>query len=375
VINLLHCDPDVDFRLLVSGGHLVAGQGLTVRQIEADGFTVDEQVEMVLASDTPTGAAKSFALGMIGYAEALDRIRPDLLVVLGDRYEALAMAITAALRLVPIAHIGGGEVTMGSTDDSVRHAISKFSHLHFVATPEFRQRVIQLGESPDHVFVTGAPGLDTIREISLLEKSELATQLQAEIGCPLIAVTYHPATADPRSSTEGAAGLVTALETFPEATVVFTGTNVDHGGSAISSLIDRYVASHPQQARLLPSLGQSVYLSLVKHADLVVGNSSSAIVEAPFLHTATVNIGSRQDGRPRAESVVDCRESPVEIEQAIKRALTDAHRRRTQLCGSPYGDGQAAQRIVRVFKEADLGLLMKKEFAVVSDAILPSHFR
>lgn len=362
VIRTLDDDPEIDLRMLVTGGHLVHGQGLTVQQVREDGFKVDETVQMVLASDTATGVAKSFGLGVIGYADALDRINPDILVVLGDRYEALAVAITAALRLLPIAHVGGGELTTGSTDDSVRHAISKLAHLHFTATEEFRQRVIQLGEDPTRIHNTGAPGLDTIRVLPLPERPALAEALGIKLNEPTMAVTYHPATADPAGSREGATGLLKALDRFPDATFVFTGTNVDHGGSSISDLIQEYVSQHPGRTTILPSLGQATYLSLVKHAAVVIGNSSSGIAEAPALHTPTVNIGSRQDGRPRAASVIDCGEASFEIEQAIRRALTAGHRARTNAASSPYGDGHAAERIVQVLKTTKLAGLASKEF-------------
>lgn len=362
VIRKLNDDTDIDLRLLVTGGHLVDKQGLTVRQVEEDGFTVDEKVEMVLASDTATGVAKSFGLGIIGYADALDRISPDILLVLGDRYEALAAAIAASLRLLPIAHIGGGELTTGSTDDSVRHAISKLAHLHFTSTEEFRQRVIQLGEDPTRVHNTGAPGIDTIENISLLDRSALASALDTTLLEPTIAVTYHPATADPVRSCEGAIGLLKALGHFPDATVVFTGTNVDQGGLGLSDLIREYVDKNPGRATILPSLGQATYLSLIKHSAVVVGNSSSGIAEAPALRTPTVNIGSRQDGRPRAQSVIDCGEALFEIEQAIRRALTPDHQKLTCTATSPFGDGHAAQRIVRILRSVNLTELLSKKF-------------
>lgn len=367
VIEACRDDPEIDLQVLATGGHLVDSQGLTVRQIEQHGFPVAETIEMVLASDTATGVAKSFGLGVLGYADALARIDPDLLVVLGDRYEALAVAITAALRLLPIAHIGGGEVTVGSTDDSVRHAITKLAHLHFTATEAFRQRVIQLGEDPERVHNTGAPGLDTIRTLPLWNREKLAASLGIALHTPIFAVTYHPATADPGGSVQGASGLLKALERFPEATVIFTGTNVDHGGSDIAGLIHRYVHDHHGRCAILPSLGQAGYLGLVKHADVVIGNSSSGIAEAPAVGTPTVNIGTRQDGRPRASSVIDCGASAFEIEAAIRQAMTPRHRTITDMTGSPYGDGHAAERIVDVLRTVDLEGLTTKMFFDLGD--------
>ncbi|TDD70733.1 UDP-N-acetylglucosamine 2-epimerase (hydrolyzing) [Jiangella aurantiaca] len=355
LIRALDRDPEVDLRLLASGGHLLRAQGSTVEQIEADGFRVDERVDIVLASDTPTAVAKSLGLGLIGYADALDRLRPDLLVVLGDRYEALAVTVAAALRLLPVAHIGGGELSYGSTDDSVRHAITKFAQLHFTSNEEFRQRVIQMGEDPSQVHAFGAPGLDTVRTMSFLSRVELADVLRVKLSDPLFVVTYHPATADPRGSRDGIVGLLEALDEFPEATVVFTGTNVDQGGSGVYAPIERYVVDNPHRSTTMPSLGQAVYLSLVKQASVVVGNSSSALVEAPALHTPTVNIGSRQDGRPRAASVIDCGESSRDIAAAIRQALGPAHLARTARSQSPFGDGRAADRISAFLRETAIG--------------------
>lgn len=362
VIRALNEDPEIDLRLLVTGGHLVNEQGATVRQIEVDGFAADERVDMVLAADSPSAIAKSFALGVIGYAEALDRIQPDVLVVLGDRYEALAGAVTASLRLLPIAHLAGGDLTFGSTDDATRHAITKLAHLHFTANEEFRRRVIQMGEHPDRVYATGVPSLDTLRTVPLLERAELEARVGLSLGDPVLAVTYHPATADPEGSWAGVAGLVEALDRFPEATIVVTGTNVDQDGASVFAPIREYAARNGSRVAVVPSLGQAGYLSLLKHAAVVVGNSSSGLVEAPAVHTPTVNIGTRQDGRPRAVSVIDTDETPAGIEKAIRHALTSDHQKRSRDAISPFGDGRAAERIVAVLKTVDLNGLVPKTF-------------
>lgn len=358
----LRDDEEVGLKLLVSGGHLVPAQGYTVRQLTADGFAADEVVDMVLANDTPTAVAKSFGFAVAGYADALDRLDPDLLVVLGDRYEALAAATSAIFRLLPVAHISGGEVTKGSTDDPVRHAISKLSQLHFTATEDMRRRVIQLGERPETVFNTGAPTIDSILTAPLPSRAEWESTYGRELREPTIAVTYHPVTADPVASLSGLTALLAALENFPDATVVFTGTNVDQGGGSLAQLIRDYVATHPQQAMHVASLGKLNYLSLIRHANVVVGNSSSGIVEAPALQTATVNIGSRQEGRPRASSVIDCGATATEVRTAIERALSAEMQERARHARSPYGDGKASKRIVEVLKRADLESLIPKGF-------------
>lgn len=363
VLRALAADAEIELSTIVSGSHLVPEQGLTLNAIQNDGFEATEVVEMVVASDTPVGAAKSFGLGLIGYADALRRVAPDVVVILGDRYEALAMAVACHLQLVPVAHIAGGEVTSGSTDDSVRHAISKLSYLHFTSTAAFKRRVIQLGEQPERVHLTGAPALDTIRQFHPLPRSEVLQRLKIPSGPePLFTVTYHPATADLRGSQLGITGLLDALDQFPAAHVVFTGTNVDQGGGRIANAVSRFVENNLVRARWVPSLGQEMYLSLVSVSALVLGNSSSGIYEAPVLRTPTVNIGTRQNGRPRPPSVVDCSEDRDAIVAAVRTAMSPTHRALTAAGSELYGDGHAARRIVQILKSVDLSAGSSKVF-------------
>ncbi|GAA1561986.1 UDP-N-acetylglucosamine 2-epimerase [Kribbella hippodromi] len=362
VLRALSNDPGIELRVLVSGSHLVSQQGSTVDAITADGFPVSECVPMVVASDTPVGVAKSFGLGAMGYADALERIAPDILVLLGDRYEVLAAAVAATFLRLPIAHICGGEVTAGSTDEGMRHAITKLSHLHFTATPAFSRRVVQLGEDPARVHTVGSPGLDTVRTTKLLDRTELSAVLGIELGTPTIAVTYHPATADPVGSEAGIKGLIRALDRLGRGTVVFTGPNVDLGGPSADRELQDFVARHPGRMVMRASLGQTGYLSLAKHADVVVGNSSSALIEVPALGTPTVNIGTRQEGRPTAESTISCGTSAEDIQSAIEQALTPEHTHRATTCPSPYGDGHAAPRILHHLKTTPLHSLFQKHF-------------
>ncbi|MBP2349635.1 UDP-N-acetylglucosamine 2-epimerase (non-hydrolyzing)/GDP/UDP-N,N'-diacetylbacillosamine 2-epimerase (hydrolyzing) [Kribbella aluminosa] len=355
-------EPGIDLRLLVSGSHLVAEQGMTIDVIADDGHPISERVPVVVASDTPTGVAKSFGLGAIGYAEALERIAPDIVVLLGDRYEVLAAAVAAAFLRIPIAHICGGEVTAGSTDEGMRHAITKLSHLHFTATEEFSRRVVQMGEDPRRVYTVGSPGLDTVRTIQLLDKLSLSQKLGMKLATPTIAVTYHPATADPVGSEAGIRGLLAALDRLDQATVVFTGSNVDLGGPSTGHDLERFVARHSDRMLICPSLGQSGYLSLAQHADVVVGNSSSALIEVPALGTPTVNIGTRQEGRPISESTISCSDDAEAILIAIQQALAPEHRARAAAGTSPYGDGHAAVRILHVLKTTSLEGAFKKRF-------------
>lgn len=362
ILHALSNDPGIDLRLLVSGSHLVSQQGMTLDAISAGGFPISERVPIVVASDTPAGVAKSFGLGAIGHTEALERIAPDIVVLLGDRYEVLAAAAAATFLRIPIAHICGGEVTAGSTDEGMRHAITKLSHLHFTATAEFRRRVIQLGEDPERVHTVGSPGLDTVRTIRLLDRAALSAMLGIELGTPTIAVTYHPATADPVGSQAGIRGLLAALDRLGQGTVVFTGPNVDLGGPSADQELQHFIAGHPDRMLICPSLGQTAYLSLVKHADVVVGNSSSALIEVPALGTPTVNIGTRQEGRPTSESTISCTEAAEDVFAAIQRALTAEHRERSRAGTSPYGDGHAAARILHVLKTTSLDGAFKKRF-------------
>lgn len=354
-------DPALELQLAVTGMHLSPEFGLTAREIEADGFPVAERVEMLLSSDTPVGTAKAIGLGVIGFADAFSRLRPDILVVLGDRFEILAAAQAALVARIPIAHLHGGETTEGAFDEAIRHSITKMAHLHFVAAEPYRRRVIQLGENPKRVHNVGAPGLDHVRRTTLLDQASLEDAIGFELGEPTFLVTYHHATLSERSAADGARELLRALDRFPAAHLLFTKANADTGGRAINELLETYTASHPGRARVFASLGQQRYLSALRLVDIVIGNSSSGIVEAPALRVPTVNIGPRQQGRLRAASVIDCTDDADAIADAIERALSAAFQASLEGVVSPYGEGDTARRVVEVLREAALGedLLMK----------------
>jgi UDP-hydrolysing UDP-N-acetyl-D-glucosamine 2-epimerase len=354
--------PDVRLQVLVAGAHLSPEYGMTADAITRDGFQIDERVEMLLSSVTSVGVAKSLGLGVIGFADALTRLSPDILVVLGDRYEALAVATTAMLLRTPIAHIAGGECTEGAVDESIRHAITKMAHLHFVATEEFRQRVIQLGEAPERVMTVGAPGLDGIARLQPLNRAQLQEELEISLRPPVLAVTYHPVTVGSDDPADGVAPLLEALDALDDATVIVTQPNADTASARITDAMRMWVAAHPYRSRLFAALGQRRYLSLLALADAVVGNSSSGLIEAPALGTPTVNIGPRQDGRPRAASVIDCPADAAAITAAVCGALSPGMRRRAARGVSPYGHPGAAARIVAVVARADLDGLMRKHF-------------
>lgn len=336
-------------QVVVTGMHLSPEFGHTYKEIEEDGFRIDEKVEMLLSSDTEIGITKSVGIGTMAMAEAFNRLRPDLVFLLGDRFEALAAATAAMIARIPIAHVHGGELTEGAFDDSIRHAITKMSSVHFTAADEYRRRVIQMGEDPGRVFNSGALGLDNIKNMRLLSRSELAKALGIPLDGTNFLVTFHPVTRQETVSTQRQfRALLRALEEFPEARVIFTRPNADTGGRAINALIDAYVSGSDGRASVFASMGRLKYLSAIKHSDAVVGNSSSGIAEAPSFGVPTVNIGDRQKGRIRAASVIDCSAERKAISGAIERALSPQFTKACRRVKSPFGDGNAAERIVTV---------------------------
>lgn len=363
LLREIEADDALDLQLAVTGMHLSPEFGLTVRDIEADGFAVAERVEMLLSSDTPVGIAKAIGLGVIGFADAFARLRPDLLVVLGDRFEILAAAQAALVARIPIAHLHGGETTEGAFDEAIRHSITKMAHLHFVAAEPYRHRVIQLGEYPERVFNVGSSGLDHVRRTHRLDRGEVEDFLGLALEPPTFVITYHPATLSDRSATEALDELFGALRHFPEAQFVFTKSNADTGGRAINHAIDAFVQSHPDRARAFAAMGLPRYLSTLALADVVVGNSSSGLTEAPAVGVPTVNIGDRQKGRLRAASVIDCGGAEAEIAAAIERALSPEFRDGIEGQALLYGVGDASTAICRVLRETPLGSeLLQKRF-------------
>lgn len=352
--------PELDLQIVATGAHLSPYHGLTCEAIEADGFRVDWKVDNLLAGDGPVAVAKSMGLCVQGMADALDHLRPDVVVLLGDRYEMLAAASAAMIAAIPIAHIHGGELTEGAMDESIRHAITKMAHLHFCAAAPYCRRIIQMGEDPARVFNVGAPGLDHLARTPPLSRDELEDALGLTLSAPVFLVTYHPVTLKPGDQTQPVRELLTALEAFPEATVVITGVNADTHRSAVAETFAAWAAARPQRARVVPSLGQQRYLSMMRIADAVVGNSSSGIIEAPAVKTPTVNIGPRQKGRLRADSVIDAGETAADIRAALRKALSPAFQRVVANSRSLYGAGDASRRIVEVLRSIDLhGLRMK----------------
>ena len=350
----IQADDSLQLQLMVTGMHLSPEFGLTYKTIEEDGFTIDSRVEMLLSSDTAVGIAKSIGLGLIGCADALNQLKPDILVILGDRYEVLAAAQAALVARIPVAHIHGGETTEGAIDESIRHAITKMSHLHFVAAEPYRTRVIQLGEHPDTVFNVGALGIENIRRLQLLDKLELEQSIDFELGTTCFLVTYHPATLGLTAPHVAMRALLDALDHFPNAKIIFTKPNSDTDGRVIGRMIDEYAYKNAERVAVFTSMGQIRYLSALRLADVVIGNSSSGIIEAPACSTPTVNIGARQTGRLKAESVIDCLETTVSIVAGINKCLSPLFKEMVKQGVSLYGYGESAICITQHLKRTDL---------------------
>lgn len=351
-----------ELQLLVTGAHLSPEFGLTYKQIEADGFSINYKVEMLLSSDTAEGITKSMGIAITGFSEAFKNLQPDLLVILGDRYEMLALASTALIFKIPIAHIHGGEITEGAYDDAIRHSITKMSHLHFVSTDEYKKRVIQLGEQPQHVFNVGAIGLDNIANLDLLTKEQLEDNLKIKFKKYNYLITFHPETLASESVESQFNKLLAALDRLEDSFFVFTKANADTNGRIINQLCEKYVQGNSNKSALFDSLGTLRYLSVMKVCDAIVGNSSSGIIEAPSLHTATINIGNRQKGRIQASSVLNCDVDSDEIYSLLKQVQHQEFKNKVKNISNPYGTGNASAQIEDVLSKINVSSLLIKNF-------------
>lgn len=367
LLRKIQADAETQLRLIVSGMHLAPEFGRTVEVIEEDGFEIAEKVEMLVASDTPEAIAKSMGLGAIGFAQAFARLRPDILIVLGDRFEMHAAALCALPFKIPVAHIHGGELTEGAIDDALRHSMTKLSHLHFVSTDEYARRVIQLGEEPWRVTVSGAPSLDNLLETKLLSIGELEDKFHLSLDKPPLLVTYHPVTLEYEQTEVQARELLAALSSC-ERPIVFTAPNADTGGRVVAQMIKDYVAAHAF-AHLVDNLGTQAYFSLMAEAAVMVGNSSSGIIEAATFKLPVVNIGTRQKGRVRGANVIDVGYRREEIMAGIEKALQADFRDSLSGMTNPYGNGAAADRIIARLKAVPLDqrLLVKRFQDIASE--------
>ncbi len=358
----IQADDDLELQIIVTGQHLSPEFGLTYKNIEADGFVINTKVEMLLSSDSPVGIAKSVGLGTIGFADALARLQPDIMVLLGDRFEALAAAQTAMILRIPIAHIHGGETTEGAIDEAIRHSITKMAQIHFVSEPEYRDRVIQLGENPESVFEVGAVGIDNIIRLKLLSLQELEKQINFSLGNKFFLVTYHPETLTGKSPVEALQTLFAVFDAFPEYKLIFTQANSDAGGRIINEQIEAYAKKNKERVLLVKSLGQLRYLSAMKLCAAVVGNSSSGLLEAPVLHIPTINIGDRQKGRKRYPSVIDCNEDKQQLLSAIQSVVDSKFLRKIQSMEIPHTDGKIAVTMKDMLKQSELSNICQKKF-------------
>lgn len=350
--------PEFELQVMVSGAHLAAGFGHTVDDIVADGLPVSEQVEMLLDSDTPVAVATSMGVGLMGMSGALDRLRPDMLVILGDRYESMAAAIAASILRIPIAHIHGGETTEGAVDEALRHSITKMSHLHFTSTAEYRRRVVQLGEPPERVFNVGALGVENILTLELPDRAELEKELGFDLGEGHLLTTFHPVTLENETATVQFGELLRGLDAFPERKIVFTKANADADGRVINAMIDDYVQASPKRCIASHSMGLRRYLGAMRLCGAVVGNSSSGILEAPSMGVPTVDIGDRQRGRVRAVSVFNCAPEAEAVAAAIRGALEGDWEDTV----NPYEGQATSERIVEALGEALTVMDIKKRF-------------
>ncbi len=361
VLNEISGAPDLKLQVIATGMHLAPEFGLTFREINADGFVIDRKVEMLLSSDSPSAVTKSMGLGIICFADVLSELAPDLVLVLGDRFEIFAAVASALVACVPVAHLHGGETTEGAFDEAIRHSITKMSHLHFVAAEEYRQRVIRMGEHPDRVFKVGGLGVDNIHQLKLLGRAELEKSIGFPLGKKNLLVTFHPATLEPDSAARQMGELLAALAPLSDTTLLFTMPNADTEGRHLMGMIETFAASH-SNTHVFASMGILRYLSCMQWVDGVVGNSSSGLTEAPSFRIGTVNIGDRQRGRLKAASVIDCEPERERIGAAIKQLYEYDFRVQLQQVINPYGDGGASQKIVATIRACSLDGLLKKTF-------------
>jgi GDP/UDP-N,N'-diacetylbacillosamine 2-epimerase (hydrolysing) len=352
LLQRLGSDLEIDLRIVVTGAHLSPEFGSTYKQIELDGFRIHRKIEILLSSDSRCGVNKAIGLGMISFGEYFENHKPDLLIVLGDRYEVFAASSAAAVAAIPIAHIHGGEITEGSTDEFMRHSITKMSLLHFPSTDIYAKRIEQLGEDPGRIFNVGALGVENIYRMSLYSREETERQLGCAAGQPYALVTFHPATLDEEPATAQFSELLSSLSEHPKLRLIFTKANADAGGRKINEMIDCFVSTHSANARSFDSMGQLLYLSAMKYCEVVVGNSSSGIIEAPAFPVPTVDIGDRQKGRVRCPSIINCAPKAAAISAAIDEATSDEYKEGIQGMGNPYGGGDTSLRIYAILKRA-----------------------
>lgn len=361
LIKKFAASPLVNFTLVVTGMHLSPEFGLTYQEIINDGINISYKIDTLLSSDSAEGITKSIGLGLISFSDLFQNVDADLVIVLGDRTEVLAVCIAAMVKGIPIAHISGGETTEGAYDEAIRHSITKMSYLHFAATEEYKKRVIQLGESPSRVFNVGAIGIDSINNLRLLSKAEFEKSINYKLNIINILITFHPVTLENNSSERQFNELLASLDLLQNTCLIFTKPNSDKGGRVIIKLIDEYVKNHSENSVAFDSLGQLRYLSSLQFMDVVVGNSSSGIVEVPYFKIPTINIGDRQKGRMMPDSIINCNPFTNEISEALSKALSKEFKEKIKNVSSPYGGGHASDQIFDIITSTDI-VSVKKTF-------------
>ena len=354
-------DSELKLQIIATGMHLSPEFGLTYKEIEKD-FKIDKKIEMLLSSDTSIGISKSMGLAQISFVEAYEELKPDIIVILGDRYEIFSAASAAMIARIPIAHLHGGETTEGAFDESIRHSITKMSHLHFTATQEYKNRVIQLGEHPSKVFNVGGMGIENIKRLKLLNKEEFEKSIEFKLNKKNILVTFHPVTLENSTAKEQFQELLDAIDELEDTNIIFTKANSDTNGRIINQMIDEYVAKNYHKSIGFISLGQQRYLSALQYVDAVVGNSSSGLLEAPSFKIGTINIGDRQKGRIKAESVINSEVNKTSILKSFSKLYSKAFQDLIEESKNPYGDGIASRKIIEIIKNEDLRNILKKSF-------------
>ena len=352
---------DLTLQVIATGMHLSPDFGLTFKEIEADGFSIDQKVETLIGDDSPLGIAESMSKGLVGCAKSFDELNPDLIVVLGDRYEIVVAVLAALVAKIPVAHIHGGEITVGAFDDALRHSITKMSHLHFVAAEEYRYRVIQLGEDPERVFLVGGLGVDNINKIELFNRRELEESLNLTFQEKSLLVTFHPVTLENSNSASQIKELLNALSHLENTTLIFTLPNADTGSQELIQVINDFVSKN-FNTFVFSSMGQAKYFSCIAQVDGVIGNSSSGLTEVPSFKKGTINIGDRQKGRLQAESVINCEPYESSIADALKILYSEEFNRNLPRVVNPYGEGGASSKIVKYLRETSLEKIVKKSF-------------
>ncbi|WP_461634099.1 UDP-N-acetylglucosamine 2-epimerase [Labilibaculum euxinus] len=362
LMRLIDKDAEFELQLIATGTHLSPEFGYTINEIEEEGFTVNKKIEILLSSDTSVGVSKSMGLAQISFAEAYDELKPDLVLVLGDRYEILAAVTTAMIARIPVAHLNGGEKTEGAIDESIRHSITKMSHLHFTATEEYRKRVIQMGENPDFVFNVGEVGLDSIFLRKLYSKTEFEKSIDFKLNKKNILVTFHPVTLEKGMALKQFQELLNAIDQLEDTNIIITHSNSDMEGRGLIEMIKNYVSVNRNKAVEFPSLGYHRYLSALQYMDAVVGNSSSGIVEAPSFKIASINIGNRQKGRIQASSVINSEPNAKKISDAFTIAFSSEFQDQLQTVVNPYGQGGSSQQLLNILKKISFTDLLNKVF-------------